>query len=598
MNNLYQFTALYERLSRDDELQGESNSIQNQKKLLEEYAGKMNLIPFRHFTDDGISGTRFDRPGFMDMMHEITDGNVRTVIVKDMSRLGRDYLMVGQLQEMLRQKNVRLISINDNHDSLEGDDDFLPFRNIMNEWYAKDTSKKVKSIIHAKGRAGKHICTHPPFGYIKDPNDPEHWIIDEEAASIVRRIFQMTLDGIGPFQIGKILENEKVPIPALYQKKRGEGQYINRTIKYPYRWSSPTIVGILNNKTYLGHTVNFKTSKHFKDHHSHNVEEDQWMVFENTQEPIIDQRAFDLVQKLRSHIQRWPNGWGPAHPLTGLVFCADCGGKLYQHRVDNYSNQQTFCCGNYNLKKCNAPHRIDAGDLSELVLRTLKAIWDNSQVDQNQLILTIQESLESQQSCEQKTAKKRLEECEKRSEELEILLCKVFEDNALGKIPNTRYEFLCAQYEAEKSELKKEIEKLQVSLQSCVDGKANAAKFLSLLKKYQGYNELTTAMANELVEKICVHNRDLKGSRKSKQKVDIYFSFIGNFLLPEKPIDPKVKAAMEAEQAKIDARREKLHQYYLKRKASGKQQAYYKRYQAKRVKELAKRKSSQKKSKA
>ena len=277
-------TALYERLSHDDELQGESNSITNQKKMLELYAEDNNLTPFRHFTDDGISGTRFDRPGFMAMMKEVEAGNIGTIIIKDMSRMGRDYLQVGQIMEMLRQRDIRLIALNDGVDTLKQDDDFTPFRNIMNEWYARDTSKKIKSTFKAKGNSGKHVASSCPYGYLKDEHDGDHWIVDPEAAAIVRQIFAWTMEGFGPYQIAQLLKEKKVEIPAVHMARFGQGLNKNKTFKDPYNWGSSTIVNILKKREYLGHTVNFKTRKHFKDKKSHYVSEDQWVVFENTQE--------------------------------------------------------------------------------------------------------------------------------------------------------------------------------------------------------------------------------------------------------------------------------------------------------------------------
>ena len=346
MRNFEKITALYERLSRDDELQGESNSIINQKKILEEYASKNNLSNIIHFTDDGISGTQFDRPGFMAMMNGVNQGNIGCIIVKDMSRLGRDYLKVGQCMEILRQKGVRLIAINDNVDSFYREDDFTPFRNIMNEWYARDTSRKIQSTFRSKGESGKHTASTPPYGYIKDEKDKNKWIVDEKAAEIVRRIFNLTMDGAGPYKIAKILEADKIDIPAYHQQKMGYGLHQNKNFEHPYRWCSSTIASILKKQEYLGHTVNFKTRKHFKDKKSKYVSEDNWLIFENTHEPIIDQETFDNVQRIRGNVKRYPDGWGEYHPLTGLMYCADCGSKMYVHRTNNYKNIPWFVSEN------------------------------------------------------------------------------------------------------------------------------------------------------------------------------------------------------------------------------------------------------------
>ena len=320
-------TPLYERLSRDDELQGESFSIQNQKSMLESYARQNGFPNPTHFTDDGISGTRFDRPGFTAMMEEVEAGNVEAIIVKDMSRLGRDYLKVGQIMEILRQRGVRLIAINDNVDTAKGDNDMAPFLNIMYEFYARDTSRKIKSVFKAKGMSGKHMTGTVIYGYLWDEKR-ENWLVDDEATAVVRRIFALTLEGYGPYQIARQLSREKIEIPSVHLAHYGEGVNQNKAIKDPCGWSSSTVVNILKKREYLGHTVNFKTKKHFKDKKSHYVDESEWTIFENTHEAIIDQETFDNVQRIRSNVKRYPDGWGEAAPLTGLIYCADCGGKM------------------------------------------------------------------------------------------------------------------------------------------------------------------------------------------------------------------------------------------------------------------------------
>ena len=310
--------ALYERLSRDDELQGESNSISNQKQMLEDFARRNGLPNPTHFTDDGISGTRFDRPGFLAMMEEVEAGRVEAIVIKDMSRLGRDYLKVGQVMEILRQRGVRLIAINDGVDSLKGDDDFTPFRNIMNEFYARDTSRKIRSVFKSKGMSGKHLTGTVIYGYLWDEKR-EHWLVDEEASEVVRRIFSLTLEGYGPYQIACKLSIDRIEIPVVHLARFNEGVNRSKPVKDPYGWGSSTIVNILKKREYLGHTINFKTRKHFKDKKSHYVSEDEWTIFENTHEAIIDQQTFDLAQKIRSNVRRYPNGWGEAAPPHRLA---------------------------------------------------------------------------------------------------------------------------------------------------------------------------------------------------------------------------------------------------------------------------------------
>ena len=586
MRNFEKITALYERLSRDDELEGESNSIVNQKKILEEYASKNNLTNIIHFTDDGISGTQFDRPGFMEMMNGVNTGNIGCIIVKDMSRLGRDYLKVGQCMEILRQKGVRLIAINDNVDSFYREDDFTPFRNIMNEWYARDTSRKIQSTFRSKGESGKHTASTPPYGYIKDEKDKDKWVVDEKAAEIVRRIFNLTMDGAGPYKIAKILEADKIDIPAYHQQKMGYGLHQSKNFEYPYRWCSSTIASILKKKEYLGHTVNFKTRKHFKDKKSKYVSEDKWLIFENTHEAIIDQETFDNVQRIRGNVKRYPDGWGEYHPLTGLMYCADCGSKMYVHRTSNYKNIPYYTCSAYTKTPCGtlcpSAHRIKAEAVLNLIRETLKDIKKNLDEDNEDFIRSIQNEMEEKEKIEIEKKKIRLTESQNRLQELERLMCRIYEDMILNKIPNSRYEILNNQYETEQITLSKEIKDLELEISRYEKETDRAKKFISLISRYENFDELTTTMINEFVEKIIVHERDRKGSQTSKQKIEIYFNFIGNYELPQAELSEEEKQKLEEEERKIKERKDKLHQNYLKRKASGKQKEYEDKYKARR----------------
>ena len=586
MRNFEKITALYERLSRDDELQGESNSIINQKKILEEYASKNNLSNIIHFTDDGISGTQFDRPGFMAMMNGVNTGNIGCIIVKDMSRLGRDYLKVGQCMEILRQKGVRLIAINDNVDSFYREDDFTPFRNIMNEWYARDTSRKIQSTFRSKGESGKHTASTPPYGYIKDEKDKNKWIVDEKAAEIVRRIFNLTMQGNGPYRIAKILESEKVDIPAYHQQKLGYGLYQSKNFEHPYRWCSSTIASILKKQEYLGHTVNFKTRKHFKDKKSKYVSEDNWLIFENTHEPIIDQETFDNVQRIRGNVKRYPDGWGEYHPLTGLMYCADCGSKMYVHRTSNYKNIPYYTCSAYTKTPCGtlcpSAHRIKAEAVLNLIRETLKDIKKYLDEDNEAFIRSIQNEMEEKEKIEIEKKRTRLIDSKGRLQELERLMCRIYEDMILNKIPNSRYEILNNQYETEQVTLSKEIKDLEQQVSRYEKETDRAKKFISLISRYENFDELTTTMINEFVEKIVVHERDRKGSQTSKQKIEIYFNFIGNYELPQAELSEEERSKLEEEERKINERRDRLHQNYLKRKANGKQQEYEERYKERR----------------
>ena len=574
-------TALYERLSRDDfgkddDQQRESNSISNQKAMLEEFAARQGFTNIVHFTDDGISGTCFDRPGFLAMMKEVEAGNVEYLCIKDMSRMGRDYLKVGQIMEILRQRGVRLIAINDGVDSARGDDDFTPFRNIMNEYYARDTSRKIRSTFQSKGKSGKHLTGTVIYGYLWN-EARDQWLVDPEAADVVKRIFAMTIDGYGPYQIASKLKEEKVLIPSAYLARHGEGVNKNKTFKDVYGWGSSTICNILEKREYLGHTINFKTRKHFKDKKSHYVPEDEWTIFENTHEAIIDQQTFDLVQKIRGNVRRYPDGWGEAAPLTGLLYCADCGGKMYVHRTNNGKRISQYTCSQYSKvpvgKLCTTQHRINEDVVLSLVSEMLKAIAEYAKHDRAEFVRVVQEAQSSQQTAEVKKQRTRLATAKQRVSELEVLLCKIYEDNILGKLSDSRYATLDAQYEKEQTELTAEISVLEKAIKSYEKHEKDADRFIALIDKYENFDKLTIAMLNEFIEKILVHERDRKGSIQTTQEVEIYFNFVGRFVPPafgEVELTPEELEEIR----KREERKDRLHQNYLKRKASGAQKRY------------------------
>ena len=581
-------TPLYERLSRDDELQGESNSISNQKQMLEDFARRNGLPNPTHFTDDGISGTRFDRPGFLAMMEEVEAGRVEAIVIKDMSRLGRDYLKVGQVMEVLRQRGVRLIAINDGVDSLKGDDDFTPFRNIMNEFYARDTSRKIRSVFKSKGMSGKHLTGTVIYGYLWDEKR-EHWLVDEEAAEVVRRIFSLTLEGYGPYQIACKLSADRIEIPVVHLARFNEGVNRSKPVKDPYGWGSSTIVNILKKREYLGHTINFKTRKHFKDKKSHYVSEDEWTIFENTHEAIIDQQTFDLVQKIRSNVRRYPNGWGEAAPLTGLLYCADCGGKMYVHRTNNGKRVSQYTCSNYTKVPCGTlcptQHRINESAVLTLVSDTLRAIAEYSRNDRTEFIHTVQETQVAQQSADISKKRRRLAAAQKRAGELEKLICKIYEDNALGKLPDARYRALDAQYAKEQDTLEIEIMELEKAVTGYEQSQKSAEKFIALIDKYENFDALTNTMLNEFVEKILVHERARKGSQDTTQEIEIYFNFLGRYIPPSLQPVPLTSEEQEELQKK-EERKDRLHQNYLKRKASGAQKQYEDKIKAKKKAEM------------
>ena len=592
-------TALYERLSRDDfgkddDQQRESNSISNQKAMLEEFAARQGFTNIVHFTDDGISGTCFDRPGFLAMMKEVEAGNVEYLCIKDMSRMGRDYLKVGQIMEILRQRGVRLIAINDGVDSARGDDDFTPFRNIMNEYYARDTSRKIRSTFQSKGKSGKHLTGTVIYGYLWN-EARDQWLVDPEAADVVKRIFAMTIDGYGPYQIASKLKSEKVLIPSAYLAQHGEGVNKNKTFKDVYGWGSSTICNILEKREYLGHTINFKTRKHFKDKKSHYVPEDEWTIFENTHEAIIDQQTFDLVQKIRGNVRRYPDGWGEAAPLTGLLYCADCGGKMYVHRTNNGKRISQYTCSQYTKVPCGTlcktQHRINEDVVLSLVSEMLKAIAEYAKHDRAEFVRVVQEAQSSQQTTEVRKQRTRLATAKQRVSELEVLLCKIYEDNILGKLSDSRYATLDAQYEKEQSELTAEISVLEKAVKSYEKHEKDADRFIALIDKYENFDKLTIAMLNEFIEKILVHERDRKGSIQTTQEVEIYFNFVGRFVPPafgEVELTPEELEEIR----KREERKDRLHQNYLKRKASGAQKRYEDKIKGRKKAEIEAKKAA------
>ena len=469
-------------------------------------------------------------------------------------------------------------------------DNTLLYKNLSNDFYAKDTSKKVRAIKKAQGMAGEHL-TKPPYGYRVDPNNKKQWIVDEEAAAVVKRIFDLCVAGNGPMQIAKILKADRVlTTRAYYAKQKGKLLPEN-----PYSWNENSVVGILERMDYCGHTVNFKTRKHFKDKKSHYVSEDEWTIFENTHEPIIDQPTFDLVQKIRGNVRRYPNGWGEAAPLTGLLYCADCGGKMYVHRTNNGKRISQYTCSQYSKvpvgKLCTTQHRINEDVVLSLISDMLKAIAEYAKHDRSEFIRVVQEAQSSQQTAEVRKQRTRLATAKQRVSELEVLLCKIYEDNILGKLSDSRYEMLDAQYAKEQGELTAEIFALEKAVKGYEKHEKDADRFIALIDKYENFDTLTVTMLNEFVEKILVHERDRKGSRDTTQEVEIYFNFVGRFVPPafgEVELTPEELEEIR----KKEERKDRLHQNYLKRKANGKQKEYEERTKAKKKAEIEARKAA------
>ncbi len=566
-------TAAYERLSRDDELQGPSNSIRNQQSMLEEYASRHNLGNLKHYTDDGISGTRFDRPGFVRMMDDIEAGKIQTVLCKDTSRLGRDYLRVGLFMETLRQKGVRLIALGDNVDTAQGEDDFLPFRNILHEWYARDTSRKVKAIYKSKGMNGRHTASHALFGYVKSDDDKNQWIIDPPAAEVVKRIFRMTIEGFGPSQIATILEAEKVQSPSYYLAQKGLGNGKNREYTDPYRWHGTTVGYILARIEYMGHMVNFKTFKSsFKDKHRQAAPADNWVVFQNMHEAIIDPATWETAKRIRQNAKRRrPNSLGAPNPLTGMLYCADCGAKLYNTRgFDAKGKWRDYytCSNNRKHAQGCTGHRINSETANALILDTLRAVSEYASGNEAEFTRQVNDMFSNQQAGSMKAKRKKLSADMKRRDELDTLIQRIYEDMVAGRITDKRFEVLSKGYEREQSELEQAIAELQTVADSFEDSAERAERFLELTRRYSDFTELTPPMLHEFVRKVVVCERAEPNKRYTAQKVKIYLNFIEEYT-PPVDTDATIIKKPDPEEAERERKRKWYSEYYYRRKANG-----------------------------
>ena len=518
-------TALYARLSQEDALDGESNSIANQKKILLKYATDNGFPNPTFFIDDGVSGVMFDRPGWNEMIRLSEAGKVQTVIVKDMSRMGRDYLKVGYYTEsFFAERDIRYIAINDGVDSDKGDNDFTPFRNLFNDFYARDTSKKIRAVMRAKGNAGEHLCTNPPYGYMKDPDNKKRWIVDEEAATVVKRIFDLCIAGKGPMQIAKILTANKVlTVKAYYAKRDGKAMPDNL-----YRWDFKTIVGILEHPEYTECTVNFKTcsKSHKLKKRLQNAPENQ-RIFLNTQPAIIEEQVFERVQELRANKRR-PTKTGRQGLFSSLLYCADCDEKLYFCTTNSFTpKQEHYVCSNYksNTGTCSA-HFIREETLKLFVLQRIFDVtamfFDDIQSFQN---MVYQQRFEEAEKAV-KRQKKELEQARKRIAELDRIFKRIYEDDINGTISHERFLKLSAEYEAEQKELTEFVKVEQAAVDTYEQDRTDFDSFAAVIRKYVGIRELTPTIVNEFVKKIIVHAPD-KSSGHRRQKIEIVWNFIG-----------------------------------------------------------------------
>ncbi len=521
------FTALYCRLSRDDEQDGMSGSIKNQQAILEKYAQENGFKNTRVFIDDGWSGTNFARPAFTEIMELAEKGLIGTLIVKDHSRLGRNRLIVGQLlEEGFDNLGVRYIAIMDNIDTAKGISQIVPMQDLFNEWHAQNTSQKMRNVFKSKGMSGAPLTTNPPFGYLKDPEDKNSWIVDEDAAKIVRQIFAWCVDGLGPTQIAKRLKAAKVSTPTEHWLSIGRN--CSKPPAVPYNWCSATVADILSKQEYCGDTVNFRsTRKSFKNKKKIERPPEEWHIFKDTHPAIIDREVFDLVQELRKHRRR-PTKSGIVSPFSGLLYCADCGEKLYYSFSNNYKREQAyFFCSSYrkNSDICSA-HYIREKVVEQLVLESMQRIMLNVQVFEKEFARK-QMACYTEEKKKQLASKRReLERAQKRIAEIDTLIQKIYEDNASGKLSDERYATLSTSYEEEQQTLKAAVPEMQAYLETETDKTVNLQQFIRKVKKITELKALTPELIHEFVEKIVVYAPKYLDGRRI-QIVDIYYNEVG-----------------------------------------------------------------------
>ena len=506
--------------------------MQYQKKILQKYALDHGWKNIRFYIDDGISGTTFNRPGFQEMIADIEAGIVKRVIIKDMSRLGRDYLQVGMYTEiMFPEHDVHFIAVNDGVDSKQGDNEFTPFRNIINEWYAKDTSKKIRAVMKVKGNAGEHLTTNAPYGYMKDPANPKQWVRDNDAANAVYDIGLYVMDGYGPSQIARLLKQRKILTPAAYYESKG----INCNVKPqddPYGWNASTVAHILDRwREYLGHTVNFKTTKKsYKSKKKIQNPESEWVIFENTHEPIWTESIADAV-RLARQTRRRPTKMGELGMFSGMMFCADCGSIMYQCRATGFRREQEYyLCAGYRKSRdiCGSTHSIRTVILEELILQNLCKVVSYAREQEDQFVKMVMDMDEKERSKGLAKKKKLLTDAEKRISELDRIFKHLYEDNITGKLTDERFKKLSADYEAEQAALQAQANSLREEIQEEESKCANVERFLSIVRKYTEIPELTPHILHEFVEKIVVHAAtDPHSKTNRKQEVDIYYKGIG-----------------------------------------------------------------------
>ena len=525
---------LYERLSRDDNLEGESYSIGNQKKLLTKVAKEKGYTNLVHFLDDGISGVTMDRPGFNDMMEQLAAGKAAAVFVKDLSRLGRNYIEVGRLtEEFFPEHDIRLVAVSDNIDTAEGENELAPIRNLFNEWYARDISKKRRISNKIKGNAGEPMGP-PPYGYKKDPDDPKRWIVDEEAAQVVRRIFHMTVDGYGTEQIATILSEEKVLTPIAYWREKGVNRPGKSKLRGPYMWNSSTITHILSLQEYCGDILNFKTySKSYKNKKRLANDRENWVIFQDVHEPIIERAVFEQVQQKRGKIRKRRTHEGERNMFSGLLVCADCGHNLHFHFNQGNPDIKYFNCSNYkgNRGSCTSTHYVRVDFLEQVVLGEIRRLTKFASQFEDEFVKAVIGHSQQAEATDRKLKEKELKALQARDEELDGLFERIYEDNVSGKLSDDRFARMSRRYEEEQKELAEKIKALRAEIDKQSSQSMTTDMFISLVRKYTRARKLTPRMLNELIEKIEVFNAE-KIDGVWEQRLRIHYNCVGVIEIP------------------------------------------------------------------
>lgn len=525
---------LYERLSRDDNLEGESYSIGNQKKLLAKVAKEKGYTNLVHFLDDGISGVTMDRPGFVEMIRQLEQGKAAAVLVKDLSRLGRNYIEVGRLtEEFFPDHDIRLVAVSDNIDTAEGENELAPIRNLFNEWYARDISKKRRISNKIKGNAGEPMG-QPPYGYIKDPNDPKHWIVDDEAAQVVRRVYSMTLEGFGTEQIAAQLEKDDVLTPRAYWLTKGIKRPGKGKQQPPTKWNSSTITKILSLQEYCGDILNFKTySKSYKNKKRIDNDRENWVVFQDVHEAIIERAVYEQVQQKRGKIRKRRTNNGEHNMFSGLLVCADCGSNLHFHFNQGNPEIKYFNCSNYkgNRGTCTSTHYVRVDFLEEVVLGEIRRLTKFASLYEDEFVKAVIGHSQQAEQTDRKLKEKELQTLLARDEELDGLFERIYEDNVSGKLSDDRFAKMSRRYEDEQKELSEKIKKLRSKIEKQSSRSMTTDMFIGLVRKYTRARKLTPRMLNELIEKIEVFNAE-KIDGVWEQRLRIHYNCVGTIEIP------------------------------------------------------------------